>query len=383
MKIGLLLPRSDAHPGVGLDFMNGLKGFLKQQELNTQIQFFSENIGFGAVEKEVYEKAEKLLIIDDADILVAYIDEKVLTVLRPLLNASGKLMIVVNPGANYPLEWALQPNIINLTLQHAFLCWLTGASAGKVENANALMATTFYDCGYLHTAAMVKNFVKAGGNITFNYVNNQRYDDTFHVNELTGFLSANKDTNNLLCAFDDLPAALLYKQLNQFEHAERLHLFVSPMMLEQKALQNLQQGFRFSVRGYVPWLASMENEANKKFTDCYSRQTKRPAGIFSLLGWETGMLLEQIFVHSKASYADGAAIAQTLTKIKIDSPRGLLQLDTATHYYLSPAGKFVIKSGTSAMKPEWISDYENEWKAFVKEPTTGLASGWTNTYLCY
>ena len=46
---------------------------------------------------------------------------------------------------------------------------------------------------------MVKSFMKAGGNITFNYVNRQPYDDTFNITQLTDFLSANNDQQFALC----------------------------------------------------------------------------------------------------------------------------------------------------------------------------------------
>lgn len=383
MNAGILLPRSNAHPEAGLDFMDGLRAFLKQQELKNQVQFFSEHAGYGAVEKEVYEKVEKLLIIDDVDILLAYIDEKMIPVLAPLLNASGKLMIVINPGANYSLDRVLYPNIIHLTLQHAFLCWLTGAWAGKGIDKNALMATTFYDCGYLHTTAMVKNFAKQGGNITFNYVNNQLYNESFHINELTNFLRGNKETHNLLCVFDDLPASLFYNRLYQFEEAGRLHLFVSPMMLEPKALEEMHTGYPFAVRGYLPWMASAENEENRNFIKAYGQHTKRSASFFSLLGWETGMILEQILRHCKMYYTDGTAIVQTLSKIKMNSPRGLLQLDVATHYFLAPVCRCFIKQKSVIVETECVANYEDEWRAFVNETTTGVVSGWTNTYLCY
>ena len=70
------------------------------------------------MEKEVYEKAEKLLMIDGVDVLMAYIDQRVMSILTPLFYASGKLVIIINPGANYPLNWVPQKNMVNLTLQH-------------------------------------------------------------------------------------------------------------------------------------------------------------------------------------------------------------------------------------------------------------------------
>ena len=64
-----------------------------------------------------------------------------------------------------------------------------------------------------------------GGNITYNYVNNQRYDDAFEIKPLTDYLSADKGTNSLLCVFDSLPASLFYSPLNTFDGAGRLTSF--------------------------------------------------------------------------------------------------------------------------------------------------------------
>ncbi len=92
MKIGILYPRSNAHPAMMADFMDGIKTALKHAELHDHIQLFSESIGFGGNEKEVYEKAEKLLLLDgmavstinDQAILVriVYVEEGFLSAAR-------------------------------------------------------------------------------------------------------------------------------------------------------------------------------------------------------------------------------------------------------------------------------------------------------------
>src|SRR5688572_25340009 len=113
MNVGILYPRSKAHPGITQDFMDGIKAYTGLQP--NGMTFIPESIGYGGSEKEVYEKAEKLLMIEGVDVLVAYIGEKVIEILHPLLQASGKLMLVVHPGANYPGSWIAQANIIHLT----------------------------------------------------------------------------------------------------------------------------------------------------------------------------------------------------------------------------------------------------------------------------
>ena len=383
MKIGVLYPRSNAHPGIMGDFAEGIKTALKHQQFDQKVQLISESVGFGGNEKDVYEKAEKLLVLEGADVLVAFVDLRILELLKPLLYASGKLVLVVNPGANYPENWIPQANIVNLTLQHGFLCWLTGKLAAQINKTNAATATTFYDCGYLHTAAMVKGLVKEGGNITYNYVNNQRYDDAFDIKPLTDYLSSDKTTNSLLCVFDSFPASLFYSRLNTYEGAGSLHLFVSPMMLEQKALETIAGGFKFSIEGYLPWHSSVENNANKEFTDSYLQQTKRAATVFSLLGWEVGLILQQVFLHSNEIYSDGAEIARKLAGEKINSPRGEMKLDPETNYFIAPVYKCSVPENSGKLSIHFIEAPENEWEAFIEIPTEGVSSGWTNTYLCY
>ena len=383
MNIGILYPRSKAHPGITQDLLDGLKTFIKQHELDKEWTLFSESIGIGGAEKEVYEKAEKLLIIDDVDVLVAYIDLRVMPILEPLFYTSAKPVIIVNPGANFPQNWIPQPNTMFLTLQHAFLCSLTGHLASDAENGRAGMTTTFYDCGYLHTAAMVKSFSRSGGIISFNYVNNQLYNDDFNIKELADLLSSDKTTHSLLCVFDELPASLLYDQLNAFDDAGDLHLFVSPMMLQQKALEKLPGGFKFSVDGYLPWDFSSTNEANTFFKDSYQKQAKKNAGIFSLLGWETGMILQQVAIGCKDNIRDGAKVVETLAGTKIPGPRGELKLDPATNYFISPVVRCSVKNNSDKIEMTGIGFPEHEWKTFSSVPIEGVTSGWTNTYLCY
>jgi ABC-type branched-subunit amino acid transport system substrate-binding protein len=187
----------------------------------------------------------------------------------------------------------------------------------------------------------------------------------------------------LLCIFDTLPASLFYKHLNSYEGAGDLQLYVSPMMLEPKALENLPEGFKFSVDGYLPWHFSIESEANQHFIDVCRQQTKKDANIFSLLGWETGMILQQIHLNCKEDCRDGTVVTESLKKNNITGPRGQMKLDPVTQYFIAPAIKCSIQKNSAETGMEYNINIENEWEGFVQEPSDGVGSGWTNTYLCY
>ncbi len=365
-----------------IDFMEGMKTALKHQQIDDSVQLVSESIGFGGNEKEVYEKVEKILVLDAADILVAYIDRGVIPILEPLLYTSGKLMIVVNTGANYPQNWVSQPNILHLTLQHGFLCWLTGMRAAKNGVSHASMATSFYDCGYLHTAAISNGFMSKGGQIRYNYVNNNLYDDSFEIKPLTNFLSSDKEIVKLLCVFDEKPATLFYKRLNKYEGASRLQLFVSPMMLQKKVWEEAGTRFHFSIEGYLPYHDTAANKINVEFNNIFKSQTKREPSIFALQGWEAATILGEIFHHCKEKYTNGTFIKDHLSITSINSPRGELRLDMATNYFRSPVNRAILNNNSGDLL---ITAAENndEWETFVANPVEGPVSGWTNTYLCY
>lgn len=380
MKIGLLYPRSNAHPEMDVDFVDGIKTCLKQQIEKQEVQIVLESVGLGGAEKEVYEKVERLVRFEKADVIVAFIDLRVLPVLEPLIFASDKLMIVVNPGANYPLNWVAQPNIIHLNLQHAFLSWMTGAEAVSGNN-QAAFTTTFYDCGYLHGSAMLKSFMAKGGQPMHNYVNNQAYNESFEINSLLSFLEQDKQTDKLLCVFDSLPASLFYSRLQDNGTAKDLELFVSPMMLQDKAVNGLADNKPFSVAGYLPWHQSDTREANLYFRSRFEAEAKRESSIFALLGWEAALVLKAILEQGTGNSAE--AITGYLTETGIDTPRGLIKLDEETHHFIAPVIKCHIAKGANKVNMEWQEIQEGLWREFTALRNEGLSSGWTNTYLCY
>lgn len=383
MNIGILLPRSDIHPGIGLEFMDGLKTSLNGITPAIPVQFYAEGVGFGGMEKDVYQKAEKLVMMDGVDILLAFIDERILDLILPLANASGKLLVVINAGANCPQNWVPQPNVVRLTLQHAFLSWLSGKLAGAEENKKAALATTFYDCGYLHTAKMVTGLTQAGGTVAYNYISKRLYREGLDISDLNNFLLANTDTTNLCCIFDAWPASLFYALLNETEYADKLHLFCSPMMFESRALENAGAGFKFNIDGYVPWHITLDNAANKNFYTIYKQKTKKDPSIFSLLGWEAGLLIGMVEAKSGGDYADGGAIVKQLGNVELDSPRGKMILDATTQFFMSAPVCCSIPPGTTSLVISANDNYQSEWDEFTEEPLSGTSSGWTNTYLCY
>lgn len=369
MKAGILYPRSAAHPGLLPGFMEGIRTSLLREELSDTIRLLGESVGFGGNEKEVYEKAEKLLVLEGVDILVAFIDLRVLDLLKPLVYSSGKRLLVVNPGANYLQDAVPDPQVLHLTLNQAFLCWQAGKNAAAATGENgsghngqqAALATSFYDCGYLHSTAMVNGYLQGGGTVIHYYINKDRADTGFGIPELTQYLEETPGIRKLLCLYDEQPAALFYQRLAEYPGAAGMELYVSPMMLTEKALAINGKDYPYTITGYAPWLPGQDDSAS----------------LYEVMGREAGLVLS-------ACYREGGIPGKGgIPGEGLESPRGLLSLDPDSNYFTAPFWRCRQEAGSGQMQTERVEWDGAAWQQFLRQAVEGPSSGWNNTYLCY
>jgi hypothetical protein len=102
-----------------------------------------------------------------------------------------------------------------------------------------------------------------------------------------------------------------------------------------------------------------------------------------VLGWETGLILQQVMLCEKEKQTDGGRLTEHLKKIACTGPRGNLELDRETNHFLAPVFKCSIARHDSHLVVEAAGDMSDEWNSFVNEPPDDFPSGWTNTYPCY
>lgn len=381
IKAGVLYPQSGIYPLLGADFLSGIKASLAFHGLKEKIQLITEPVGFGNTEKEVYQKVENLLLMEGADIIIGFLDLKVISVVQPLFTATGKLFIVVNPGANYPENWVAHPTTIFLTLLDSFLCRLTGIMAAGHGDKKGIMAASFYDGGYQHCNSFVKGFTGNGGSIHFNFISPQKIKE-FNIIYLEEFIHNNPDIKSLLCIFSGEEANLFYRSLNKVPAAGSLQLYVSPMMLEENNCSAIKEKIDNQVKGFIPWHSSLDNENNLHFKKSLVEHSGRNANVFSLLGWEAGLIMNMV-VQNNIGGSEGEKIVSQLHKTSVKSPRGFLQTDELSNYMIGPVINAGLDTAGQVLVYDIIENISPEWKSFMKAEESVVASGWLNTYLCH
>jgi len=400
LRTGILLPRSTLFPSLGLDILSGIKNYLKKQTLADEVKLITDNIGFGVNEQEVYSKTEKMLLLEDVDIVILCADTKITEMLQPLFTASNKILLAVNFGANFPDNWQPAPTTITHSLNFCLHTRLTGKLAAHETNKKAANVVSYFDGGYRQCYSMLQSHQENGGVPVFNHVTAHKSSE-FSLAPLADFLEQNSDVNTLLCLFAGDMAEMFYREVSPWQKKYNLNLYVSPMMMDESLINTLGNEFSIeNVKGFIPWHADLKNKVNDIFKETISA-AGHTANYFSLLGWETGTILKEILRLNNTGNTNATSVVKALTEISFDSPRGWMKIDAATQYsygpsYLAvcpltePRGQDSVSKNNMSTGPGGeitvVNEAENieaEWTAFTNEKLPpGESSSWRNTYLC-
>lgn len=378
--IGVLLPGSTLYPSIGMDFLQGIRaGFKFHQYLTADIKV--EIISFGLKDDEIYAAAERLLLVNNADVLVAYAGDHHAEKLAPLCTAAGKLLLVTNAGASYPVY----SENISHTIFHSFndcLCaFLTGRYAARQEGGHGgILATSFFDGGYTHVHAMSNAFMLAGGQVMHNYVSHYKKEE-FNTDTLTAFIKDNPDTRKMLTLLSGDMARLFYEKMLPLQQEHKLQWYVSPMMFDSTPGDFAEpKPAAPDMCGYTNWLPGLENETNQQFIQYFKTEHGKEANLFSMQGWESALLVMR-YLEIRQGAAGTEAAIDLLKSEKISSPRGVLVLNEQRHI-IGPA-HFATSTGNLQVSiTDTITDLQPVWEEMCAQIPTDAVSAWRNTYLC-
>ena len=379
--IGILLPGSTLYPSIGMDFLQGIKSCFKFNNFN-EVDYQINLISYGLKDDDIYAAAEKMLLISNADVVVAYAGDYHAAKLSPLFAATGKLLIITNAGANYPETFTTRvSHTIFHSLNDCLCCFVTGRyAAGREGGDKAILATSFFDGGYRHVHAINNAFLLSGGAIKFNFVSHYKKEE-FNTGALTAFIKDNPDTRKILAVYSGDMARLFYEKMDAVQKEYKLQWYASPMMFDFTPGDFAEPKPELpDMCGYTYWLPVLDNEANHQFIQYYKTEHAKEPGLFSMQGWENGLLLMQYLQQRKDAVSTEAAI-EVLQARKINSPRGTISLNEQRHT-IGPAYLVRASGNLQLTVEETINDTSVVWEEMCAQIPEEPFSAWRNTYLC-
>jgi branched-chain amino acid transport system substrate-binding protein len=379
MLAGILLPTSTTHPLLSHDFMAGIRSFLKYSD--SSITLIPGYVGFGAHVDAVKTEVEKLILEHDPEVIIAFLDHPVVDSLFPLMAQLNKVLIVVNNGAKYAIDWKAPANVYFHTLENSYLSFLTAEHVSTLTK-KAIMATSYYDGGYSLCHALTQPFLNRGAEIVFNFAGSYKKDE-FDTSHLVDFLQINKDVKSMFTILSGELLPLFYQKLDAALPETELHFYGSPVTVEETI--GLDKEFfpsKYTVTGFTSWLPDSGSSENRIFTETIRKISREPNS-FIALGWDSGLILNEF---ARLAEFDGTQIhslaANSFKEIK--GAKGGLKLDEETHHFVGEAYhlKYNSSTGSELLATIDAASGRSIWNEMVTQKIEGITSGWLNTYLC-
>jgi branched-chain amino acid transport system substrate-binding protein len=379
--IGILLPRSTYYESIGFDLFQGLKLGLTEIP-HSDIRIVTENIGFGAEKQQCYRSAEKLLLEENASIVIAYIGQRGAQLLRPLFLAMNRILIVLDAGANLPHEADFCPNIIYHSFHNSLGTWLSSKMALRDGFSDAGMVTGYYDGGYLHTVALTEGFVRDKGKIQFNVATGFK-PDTFSMSELIQHRDKYPESA-LLSLFSGDFVQWYFDELIRQYGVSNIPVYLSPFGLEEQMIEHAHFPGP-NVKGVAAWSKHLDSQENQYFLKLVEEKLNKVPSLFLLMGWESAFLVDCI-LSLQATFGVKAVSPELLQSISFKSPRGQVKMLPEINTTYAPMYEVSVVSSENNTCSLQIDATIEDTLEPLKELTTvqlnNAETAWYNSYVC-
>lgn len=375
-NIGILLPKSSTHPEIGYDFFFGLKGYYAGKDQTPD--YHTANIGFGIDEDLLFSEAERLFLEKNVDILLVFAEHPKVDKIFPLATLFKKPILVVNPGAKYPLKWKTPEYVAILSLQEMLSAKIAAKLAvSQLGIKNGINATNFYDGGYGIGDSFYQGQEASGGQIKFNFVG-KHLPAEFDPRPLLEYLDSNSEPHLIFSIFTG-PVLELFLQAIQIHNASHV-LVCSQMMLHEIRKNKLQEKTSlsrfFACSSLNP---NSENEYSTALRKYLQEVAKREISIFSYLGWDAGLVIDEFIAKQDLDWTLQKA---QLKSNMLNGSRGELVFHPETSHFLPQLYRINWSEKDLESDPIEVAAVVGEWEELIANRTTPPQVGWFNTYLC-
>lgn len=375
IKIAVLLPRSDMFPTLAMDFLNGLKLSLKNSGTYIKPQFLIEGIGNGS-DKSFLKTAEKMILQEDADLVISFCSIYLLEELSSLFTNYKKPLIHVDLGGSVFKKKHVSPYVIHHTLHISHSAYAAGKYAALHLGKKAYVAGSMYDGGYQITENLVRGFENEGGKVEKHYVSPMDYkSETF--DPLVADIEV-EEPEVVFGVFSFKEGVKVFQRLANSNLNGKVNFMVIPLMTDETI--NTEDHKIEQVYSMASWAFDDENPQMQSFLNSYNETYDDRPNIIGLLGYEIGLTLA-LCVSSEGNVARN--LMEVLQNQTIDTPRGIL---TYNSFNESQVEKFKLRKFTFNQ-----TEYHNKVtdtmdssfsETLNEDMEDSVYSGWQNPYIC-
>ncbi len=359
MKLGIVTPFSNDFPFLAREFKRGLMlTFSKVDHVLTA--FIDVDKG---EPKDILPAFRRLIIDEEVDLIIAFLDSIVAKSINELVTATQTPCILSGMGARLPLSGKdSSPFIFHNTLQVWESCWLSGALFSERLGRHYSVMTSFFTSGFPLTYAHVTGAATKGSGepqgilITHKESIDQEWP---HVMDLL----REREVDYVFLAYYGKERREVLQKLSEAAFPVE-KIITSPGVFDGTD----------NIRSIASWYLTLDNEANSQFIERYVLETGKPPSVFSMLGYETALLVSSCFARDGGFRSD--QFCRQLLDVSIQGPRGEVAFITENQY--TSCSHYLHESGQLIALAYPIDSIRTE----IEKNAVANHVGWHNTYLC-
>ena len=376
LKIGILIPKSDMYPTLGMDLMNGLKlAFSKSESIQESPSFIVENIGVAA-DDQVLKSAEKLILQEDVDLTLAFCGVLLLPQLARLQEQYKRPLIHLDLGGRVYNKEHCNPYVLHHTLNLWQSSFAAGQHAAEHMGKKCLLAVSFYDGAYHMTEAFNLGFTSKGGNITRFFVGNADYKLETFEGLFQGIQEEEPDF--IFGIFSYKEGVKFLQAFAKSDYNGKIPIMANPSLTDE-AIATEDYGIQ-KLETIASWSFDDGNPAMREFISNYKAQYDIPVNIISLMGFEAGNTIVEI-ISSEGTIM--ARLEDALNGKSIESPRGLLRYNSFNESQLDEFKIRKFEFNEVQYHNNITGTIDSSFTEKLQEELKDLpANGWQNPYLC-
>lgn len=360
MKIGFLIPYSGVFPSLKEDFLQGfLLAFPRGWE--EHLSLLCEFIQMGDL-KKVQDALQKLIMFDRVNVVAGIVSNNVIAQCTDIYLPRKVPVLINNLGARIPDQHFSNPFLFYNSLHLWKSQWSMGRWAQQQFGGLPSINMALYESGYsLHECFKLGTAASGAEQVILNvlkYTPGKAIDTSPLINYL---LTQQPGHTHVL-----LSGKEAHHFLEQY-HATgcSANLSVSPFMADATLMPDMS--LLENTYHATTWSADLPTVENKKFVDDYRNEYEENPTVFSMLGYESGLMV-----------AEGMHVKQ------VKGPRGEINFSTEPLSALPPVYiRKTIKKDGQIIHEQISQEPGVSWSDEALMRGAGMeASGWQNPYLC-
>lgn len=325
VKVGVLLPYTGTYAELGDAITNGMKlaidthgGQLGGREVEYIIVDSEANPG------RAPQNASKLIVGEGVDFLVGPVHSGVAMGMLKVAREEGTITIIPNAGLNAATRELCAPNVFRTS----FSAWQISHPMGQIAvdrgyDRVVTMAWN-YSFGKQSVEAFEEGYTEAGGTVV------ERILTPFPEVEFQAYLTeiASLKPDAVFVFYAGGGAVKFVKDfaaLGLNQSIQLLGTFLTDGTLEAQG--DAAEGI-LTVLHYADGL---DNPVDRQFRASYQARFGKPADVYAVQGYDTGLLLVVGMEAVGGNTEDEAALIAAMEAAEIDSPRGRFTFSQAHH----------------------------------------------------